>query len=443
MDNPRSRTGQLTSKEIVEKKKFLERRLKSCIKSSEYSVLHFIADRTLSFYKYSERIPMRHFVHGFRTTSGEIVTTGVGLSKSTVKRSLARLNEYGLITRRLVKNGYLDVYEYSLNWHGILAFVEEREAQRKSNALCKNSGTQSEPSGSPKRTHAGVKKTPHNNRNITTEPNNRSTRFRAAGRQENSSNRNSEDTITSTNLSAECPSFDDGLQEHDVAENFAVGELATDDQSYERVERPVSAKVIEDIWNSQMQKSWSTVRLGDWTGRMYSNAKSLIKQIGKNDVQDFVEWSIKNWRLVKINKFPPQGEIDCPKFPEFTFFFAMFRRFKDVWEDQEFMRSLAGNPKAGLIVWLKNQGYTEEDAFEEAGKRDAHSERMEEIKAAEEHIQALHRQVGLVYSPDQGIKYHAKDAEERIANSRRPERKPVNPGSELGDRFREVGGWDD
>lgn len=449
MTSPNSSTPQLTSKKIVEQNKFIERRLKSCLKSSDYSVLRFIADRTLSFYKTTERIPMRHFLQGFKTSSGEVITTGVGLSRSTVKRSLARLYADGLITRSLVKSSFGDGYEYSLDWRGSLAFVEEREALRKSDAPRKNSGTQSELRGGSKRPQTGVKMTPHNNRKKTTDPNNGSTRFCAVGRQKDGLNKNSEDITPSTSMSAEYPSSDECLHGHGVADAIAAGQRVTNDNMRKLAERPVSAKVIEDIWNTQMQQSWSTVRLGKWTGRMYGNAKSLIEQVGKNNVQDFVEWSIKNWPLVKRSKFPPQGEIDCPKYPDFIFFFALHRTFKDVWEDREFMRSLADNPKAGLIVWLKNQGYSEEDAIEEAGQRDKHKERMEELAAAKKEIEALHRQVGLVYSPDQGIKYHAKDAEERIkAGEARKAigegaREGMQPHSELGKRIKNISGWDD
>jgi hypothetical protein len=125
--------------------------------------------------------------------------------------------------------------------------------------------------------------------------------------------------------------------------------------------------------------------------------------------------------------------------------FSFRKDFLDVWNKRKFYASLAGNPKAGLIVALINQGYSEDDAIEEAGQRNRHKERMAELVHKEEEIRQLHRQVGLVYNPKHGIKQLVKEAEARIAASGRVSSQfstPL-PESELSQRLRQIKDWDD
>lgn len=424
---------QLAKASYVQKTNYVIDLLSMSLPSAQGQIITFIARRTCRFKKDREIIPLDHFEDGITNgKTGEWVIHGLRMTRKTIIKALKAVIDAGWLIRIETKTNSGQIANaYEFNWEKIaMAFLpksKKEKVQRGGETTPLSSG-ETTPLGGVKTTLKGMIE-PKNNKRIET-PRKRG----VVSDVKNQRGKNSEaNTISS---------------EGTIAEAIATGQRVTDNKMRQRAERPVSAKVLEDVWNLQMRQSWPSVRPTAWTGRLYGNAKNLVKEIGKTHVREFVEWSVQNWKLVKGAKFGPKRDVQMPELPEFKFFYAFRSSFKDVWEDREFMRKIAGNPKAGLIVWLRNQGYTEEDAIEEAGKREQHRERMDEIEAAKKEVEALHRQVGLVYAPDQGIRLHEQDAEDRIAQGQQRKRnrqaaRDVNPGSELGERFRKVDSWDD
>lgn len=422
MTSVKPRSDQLSPKEVVQRKQFIVRNVAPRISPSEGAIVNFVMDRTVSFYKEWEDIPMRHFLNGVTDRkTGEKISAGAGLSESTVKRCLASLIRKGLIKRQPAQKNFGAYYSYSVNWSEVQSFANPVSKNFKN---VDEQGGKIEPSRMSKRTHPGSKMTPHNNRNITTENNNGYERSRAVIR-------------------------DQVLSEKHSAENSA--DKVNQEPAPEKINRSahnIKGKYpadLEAIWTGTMQKAWPhTVHMG-WTGKEKGHAGDLVRYLGADRACEFVEWAIRNWRMTKLSKFPAKRDVTCPEMPEFGFLFSFRKDFLDVWNDRNFYASLAGNPKAGLVVFLKNQGYSEEDAIEEAGRRDLHKARMDELADKEEEIMQLHRQLGLVYNPKHGIKHALKEAEARIAagSGIRSRGSTTMTDTELANRAREIKEWGD
>lgn len=72
---------------------------------AERSVLFFVLERTLRFNKVSETIPYRHFIDGiYDRSKGEVIVTGVGLSRKTVVEAVKALKKRGIIGVSVGKN---------------------------------------------------------------------------------------------------------------------------------------------------------------------------------------------------------------------------------------------------------------------------------------------------------------------------------------------------
>jgi hypothetical protein len=379
-------------------------------------------DRTVSFYKEWEDIPMRHFLNGVTNRkTGETISAGAGLSKSTVKRCLASLIKKGLVIRQPALKGFGADYSYSVNWERVQSFQNPISEHPKNS---KKQGGRIEPSRRSKRTQPGSKMNPHNKRNITTENNNGYERSRAV------------------------------IRDHDISDKQSAG-TSTEELSQEpapettnrrrRNKRGKGYFDLEGFWENTMSQAWPHTKHMGWTGKEKGHAGNLVRYLGADSACEFVEWAIRNWPMTKLSKFPAKRDVTYPDLPEFGFLFSFRKDFLDVWNKRKFYASLAGNPKAGLIVALINQGYSEEDAIEEAGQHDRHQERMTELAHKEEEIRVLHRQVGKFYSPKHGIKQFVEEAEARIAASALVVNQFSAPlaESELSQRLRQIKDWDD
>ena len=67
------------------------------ITPQEFLVLMFIFERTCSFKKSRERIPLRHFLLGVRDAEHNVVATRVGLSKTNLLAALRHLENKNII----------------------------------------------------------------------------------------------------------------------------------------------------------------------------------------------------------------------------------------------------------------------------------------------------------------------------------------------------------
>jgi hypothetical protein len=386
-----------------------------------FAVMDGIFNRTVRFDKAEERITIRQFVQGVVSRTGEVIYGGTGYSESSVKRGIKKVvDELGIAYCISRPGGN----RYGIDWNAVSKFVADNAEKTNLSILpVKIEGHEGPTIGS-SRTAGRFSETLHNNREKTLDTKNGYKRSRALIR-------------------------DQDLSDNHSAEIFAeeVNQEPAPEKTNRRAHN-IKGRYHNDLeaeWKRNMRQAWpDTVHLG-WTGKEKGQAGNLIKCLGSDNAFEFVEWSVRHWPMTKLSKFPAKRDIICPEIPEFGFLFSFRKDFLDVWNKRKFYASLAGNPKAGLIVALINQGYSEDDAIEEAGQRNRHKERMAELVHKEEEIRQLHRQVGLVYNPKHGIKQLVKEAEARIAASGRVSSQfstPL-PESELSQRLRQIKDWDD
>jgi hypothetical protein len=79
---------------------------------SEFAVLTFVWDRTYAYNKSSERIPFHHFF-SVRSKDGQLLHCGLGLSRNTLKTTIARLKKDGAILTN--KAHRTECVEYAIN----------------------------------------------------------------------------------------------------------------------------------------------------------------------------------------------------------------------------------------------------------------------------------------------------------------------------------------
>lgn len=399
--------------------------------SYQGQLVTFIARRTLRWGKDREIIPLDHFEDGITNSkTDEWVIHGLNMTRKTIIKMLKALVDAGWVLRTEIKTDHGNVaHAYEFNWEKIaMAFLPISKKEKKK-AQTGQDQDDSSVRGTPLSSGHG---TP-----LTSVP--------GTPKDTNKTHKQRHQTARKR-----APISDGSNLEKDTSEGMGLSDVIEQGRRVTKTNRTRKARsekltsiVVETIWEDALIEAWPGIRHMGWTGKTKGHANHLVKYIGEA-VREFLPWAIHNWPMVRLAKFPAKREVQCPKMPDFVFLFNFRRDFMDVWNDREFYASLAGNPKAGLIVWLRNQGYSIEDAIEEAGQRDLHKQRMDELDGREEEIRALHRQVGLVYNPSHGIKHAAKEAEARIAASTRA----VNRGAstndaDLGDRARQIKGWDD
>ena len=83
------------------------------INCAELDILLFIYDRTWSFGKPAEVIPYRHFTDGIHLSgTGRYIASPLMCGRSTLIKSLQRLERAGMIARRRIMSGE---YAYTIN----------------------------------------------------------------------------------------------------------------------------------------------------------------------------------------------------------------------------------------------------------------------------------------------------------------------------------------
>ena len=387
-------------------------------------IVTFIARRTLRWGKDQETITLEQFKDGIiNNNTGEWVIHGLKMGLQAIISGLKKLVDAGWVFKGEIRTNSGNIANtYRFNWEKIaMAFLPvSKKDKKKADTHCENhSATDCENHS------AGTVKITVKDTNKTHQKTHQTARKRA-------------------------PISNGSNLEKDTSEGMGLSDVIEQGRRVTKAKRTrktqaerLTSNVVEAIWEDSLLEAWPGTRHMGWTGKTKGHANHLVKYIGES-VRDFLPWAIQSWPMVRLTKFPAKREVDCPKMPDFVFLFNFRRDFMDVWNDREFYASLAGNPKAGLIVWLRNQGYSIEDAIEEAGRRDLHKERMDELDEREEEIRALHRQIGLVYNPNHGIKHAAKEAEARIAaGTRTVNRGASGNDTDLGDRARQIKGWDD
>jgi len=123
---------------------------------------------------------------------------------------------------------------------------------------------------------------------------------------------------------------------------------------------------INKFWNDVYRDAWPDFPTFSFSPKEKGCARNLIKGYQGDDLLSFVEWSIYNWHMVGKSKFPEKRGVTFPKQPDFQFFFNFRKNFIEVYNDKEFYSKLAHHTNAGLVIHLMKQGYSADDAFEEA-----------------------------------------------------------------------------
>lgn len=109
--------------------RLINNKIQSQLTSSEYKLLMFIITRTLGCNKLSEKIKIDHFRYGiFDKKSGHTVCDGLKMSKQTIIKYTASLEEKHLIKRIKTFNNDYNLarsYEYSVNFDYVNAIFDE------------------------------------------------------------------------------------------------------------------------------------------------------------------------------------------------------------------------------------------------------------------------------------------------------------------------------
>lgn len=92
----------------------------------EFRVLMFIFDRTYSYGKTSELIPMKHFLEGVKTGTGEILHPRLHSSRTSIYRALQRLIDNVIILRSNASNNSAGRYAINPVWEPQVSHQRDR-----------------------------------------------------------------------------------------------------------------------------------------------------------------------------------------------------------------------------------------------------------------------------------------------------------------------------
>ncbi len=117
-DRPRFYYGGFSSPRFTQMPNDLVDTLMPELSEAELKVLLYIVRRTFGFGKNADAISLTQMIEGIRTREGKVLDRGTGVSRSSVRRGVAGLEEKGIIVIRKVKSdeGDYETNVYSLRF---------------------------------------------------------------------------------------------------------------------------------------------------------------------------------------------------------------------------------------------------------------------------------------------------------------------------------------
>ncbi len=148
--------------------------LRPYLTPAEYLVLMFIFERTCSFKKLREKIPLRHFMHGVRDRRRQIVTTRIGLSKAKLLEALRHLQNKGVVYSECESRGGASWYEIvprlEIDYEYIQRYVTDHQQNALRRKLLTNKPTYNPFTGAPAENEAPVVTTSKTTRSDVRKP---------------------------------------------------------------------------------------------------------------------------------------------------------------------------------------------------------------------------------------------------------------------------------
>ena len=338
---------------------------------SQQAVLRFVTDRTIPWNKEWEIITLRQFLEGIVSKAGEVIHKGIRLSKRAIQYALKELVEQGYILKREVSRWGRLVNQYAIN------------LERLNMAL---------PTPKKDRTKAAASLLPQRRQDmgISEAPKDTTLELQSGEIDEDvwvQEVHPSSATVAPYNSTKETVKNFSKNRERESAP-FGKRVLEKVEEARERYrfalkrksQRHLSNYSIEAAWKASMLENWESVRILSFTGKDHGNAKRLFKDLGKETIS-FLEWCVSNWHLVRRAKFSKSKTLEYPDYPDFGFLFAFRHAFVDVWNERHYHERLANHPKAALVVHLRKQGYTFEQALEHVEVETFQDKRAAELSA--------------------------------------------------------------
>lgn len=292
------------------------------LSQSERSVLSFILERTLRFNKLTERIPLRHFLDGVVSMSGEVIVGGLGVGRTTLKNAVQSLKRKRLV--RVVK-----CQETGENVFTVAVEVMEKLFTMAKLKIGKEYKRLREGKGGGSKSDPGVGQNPTlNNNNNGEHPQVFSPSLRS-GREDAASPR------TARHVAGQI------TQEYEDKRQSKIESLCTKYPNRDKVRRAFTASLRRHYDDRSIPIFSPSKR--DW-GQYRNFLKAT--DFGKGfEYPDFFEWSIAYWADV-LDRELRWLKGNVPQVPDLPFFCRMQKYFLHAYFDDELRRIQAARMSA-------------------------------------------------------------------------------------------------
>lgn len=414
----------------------------------QLATLHFIVDRTFTFQKLSEVIPVRHFLGGVQRKKGGMVCAGLRMSEAKLFAVLRACREAGILLT--TKVGRRVRYAINLQWVISLAPPSKREVVATALSFEDREWGAAEARENP---HTVEVLTPENLHEVEVK-NKEHCPFRTReGEKSNARKLASDaDRVASPSSTEEdgahapvetLPAVAPALQTARPAQTKAVPPVS-DARRAQAVSRDLWASTLSDRFDATRRQFWPDAGVPQApSGKLRGQWEHFAKSWRRTDIAvgDWVEWSVENWRVVYATVFRhvetrqeedrkkfvaapwgPKGHwrtpVEFPEYPDFGFLLVYHRSFLKEYDRRDSQRLRSNNDfKERNIRFLMFRGYSYADAEAKTAEAEARMKRREDLDALARDLMERSRR----------LTAKEQDIDNRIAIGR--SYRAVNPGS--------------
>ena len=362
--------NRLSPSERTRLRNFVDRNWMRSLSPTEYLVVIFVFDRTISWGKSSERITFNEFEKGRKNTF-----CGTGLSRSTLIRTLKNLVYLGTLVVTGV-HGKPKKYAINIAWRPEEnPMLPPRKASKRTNVEQK--GTNWTPHRCQNDTQQGVSMTPLISRQY------KKTNYELERASPSGSLPQPKKTVSKVSGRA-CT----------IKEAIAKTEASNAEKIAKRVLKARQSDNVDDVqkvWAHEFTNQWEDAPVIPWSPKtrgLYHHAVKN-KAFRSIDVSEFVTWVIVDWGLLRETAF--HWMKDMPLSPDPELFMTHIYKFLTAYSKRITLRQefdVAGSKR--MRMRLQRQGLTADQAD---AKLIRNRERVGNLQRDEDNLVAREKQL--------------------------------------------------